>query len=73
MSNTTVHRRFCENDGWELWKDKADHWYYRKLKEDGTFKYTKISRGRKDYGKKMWNTILKKQLEVDQEYFNNME
>lgn len=71
MSNTKDHKRFCENDGWELWKEKADHWYFRKLKEDGrTFKHTKVSRGKKDYGKKMWSTILKNQLEVDRAYFN---
>lgn len=70
MSNTTDHKRFCENDGWELWKDQGDHWFYRKLKADGTFKHTKVSRGKKEYGKKMWGNILKRQLEVNPDYFN---
>jgi predicted RNA binding protein YcfA (HicA-like mRNA interferase family) len=70
MSNTVDHRRFCDNDDWELWKEKGDHWFYRKLQSNGTYKYTKVSRGKKEYGKKMWNQILKSQLEVSIDYFN---
>jgi hypothetical protein len=27
-------KRFCERDGWELYKD-TDHYYYRKILPDG--------------------------------------
>ena len=70
MSNTSDHRRFCENDGWELYK-KTDQYYYRKKRKDGTYKHTKVSMGNKQYSKGLWRKILKKQLECDQEYFNS--
>ena len=63
-------KRFCDRDGWELYKD-TDHYYYRKLCEDGTLKRTKVSKGSGEIHTKMWKEILKKQLQVTQEYFNN--
>lgn len=71
MSNTTEHKRFCEREGWKLYK-QTDHYFYRKKREDGSYQYTKISMGRKEYGKKMWREILKNQLECDQTYFNSI-
>lgn len=53
-------KRFCERDGWELYKD-TDHYFYRKIMEDGSLKRTKISKGK---------DILKKQLQVEEIYFN---
>jgi len=70
MSNTRDHKRFCENDGWELYK-KTDHYYYRKKREDGTYKHTMVSMGRKGYSRGFWRMILNKQLECSQEYFNS--
>ena len=36
-------KRFCEKDGWELFKD-TDHYYYRKIDEDGSINFAaKIS------------------------------
>ena len=37
---------------------------------DGVFKRTKISHGSKEIPKFLWKSILKKQLQVTQEYFN---
>lgn len=37
-------KRFCDNDGWELYKD-TDHYYYRKIDENGNVKRTKVSKG----------------------------
>jgi len=62
-------RRFCEHDGWELYKD-TDHYYYRKIMKDGSLKRTKISKGTGEIPKKLWQTILHKQLQVGIEYFN---
>jgi hypothetical protein len=64
-------KRFCERDSWELYKS-TDHYYYRKFMSDGVFKRTKISRGSKEIPKFLWKSILKKQLQVTQEYFNKM-
>lgn len=70
MSNTSEHKRFCERDGWELYK-KTDHYFYRKEQENGTWKFTKVSMGHKEYGKAFWRQILNKQLKCTQEYFNS--
>lgn len=62
-------KRFCENDGWEMFKE-TDHCFYRKFDDDGSIRHTKVSKGTGDIHKHLWNTILKKQLQVDKEYFN---
>ena len=69
MSNTKDHRRFCINDGWELYKS-TDHDFFRKIMLDGTIKYTKVSRGNKQYNKGICRRILKEQLGVTMEEFN---
>ncbi|HAX51426.1 type II toxin-antitoxin system HicA family toxin [Muricomes intestini] len=63
-------KRFCDRDGWKLYKD-TDHYFYRKLDDDGTLRLTKISKGSGEIHTAMWKTILKKQLQVTQEYFNS--
>ena len=63
-------KRFCENDGWELYKD-TDHYYYRKREDDGTLKLTKVSKGSGEIHTAMFQLILKKQLQVSKEYFNS--
>lgn len=62
-------KRFCENDGWELYKT-TNHWYYRKYMSDGTLKRTKVSMGTGEIKGHLWKEILKKQLQVSEEYFN---
>ncbi|NLB88280.1 MAG: type II toxin-antitoxin system HicA family toxin [Syntrophomonadaceae bacterium] len=62
-------KRFCERDGWELYK-KTDHWYYQKLMPDGVLKRTKVSFGTGEISKHRWREILTKQLQVSEEYFN---
>ena len=37
-------KRFCERDGWELYKD-TDHYFYRKIDDDGSIRMTKVSKG----------------------------
>jgi hypothetical protein len=62
-------KRFCERDGWELYK-ATDHWYYRKFMPDGTLKRAKVSMGTGEIKGHLWKEILKKQLQVSEEYFN---
>jgi len=62
-------KRFCERDGWELYKT-TDHYYYRKKTEDGELKRTKVSMGSHEIPRKLWKEILKRQLRVSLEYFN---
>ncbi len=64
-------KRFCERDGWELYKD-TDHYFYRKTDDDGTIRMTKVSKGSGEIKGSMWKEILKRQLQVTQEYFNHM-
>ena len=63
-------KRFCDRDGWELYKD-TDHYFYRKMDDDGNIKLTKVSKGSGEIRPHMWREILKKQLQVTQEYFNS--
>lgn len=62
-------KRFCERDGWELYK-QTDHYYYRKRDEYGNVRQTRVSKSSGEIHGAMWQTILKKQLQVTQEYFN---
>lgn len=51
-------KRFCEKDGWELYKD-TDHYFYRKRMDDGQVKMTKVSKGSGEIHTRMWQQILK--------------
>jgi hypothetical protein len=62
-------KRFCDNDGWTLYKD-TDHYYYKKIIEDGDVKRVKVSKGSGKIHTKLWKEILKNQLQVTKEYFN---
>ncbi len=64
-------KRFCEHDGWEMYKE-TDHYFYRKTDDDGNIRRTKISKGTGEIYGNLWREILKKQLGVNQEYFNKM-
>ena len=63
-------KRFCERDGWVLYKD-TDHYYYRKTDGDGSIRQTKVSRGSGEVSKNLWKEILSHQLHVTKEYFNS--
>ncbi|KKK33945.1 hypothetical protein WN59_10100 [Salinicoccus sediminis] len=62
--------RFCRRDGWEEYKTKTHHWYFRKQMDNGEVKRTKVSRGTGEVKGHLWKEILKKQLKVTEEYFN---
>ncbi len=64
-------KRFCERDGWALYKD-TDHYFYRKIMDDGSLKRTKVSKGTGEIPLRLWKDILKKQLQVDEAYFNKV-
>jgi len=64
-------KRFCENDGWVLYKEKSYHWYYRKLMDDGTIKQTRVSRITGEIRYHLWWEIRNKQLHVTQDEFND--
>ncbi len=63
-------RRFCVNDGWELYK-ATDHDYFRKYDANGNIRQTRVSRNPGEIYGTLWNEILKKQLQVPIEYFNS--
>ncbi len=62
-------KRFLDRDGWECYK-QTDHFYYRKVDPDGSVRMTEVSMGNGEIHPHMWQQILKKQLQVTQEYFN---
>ena len=63
-------KRYCEGDGWELYKN-TDHYYYREIGPDGKLYRTKVSRGSGEIPAGLWKRILKQQLEITQEEFNS--
>ncbi|ADL70044.1 type II toxin-antitoxin system HicA family toxin [Thermoanaerobacterium thermosaccharolyticum] len=63
-------KRFLERDGWELYK-QTDHYFYIKRDNDGSIRRTKVSMGSGEIKKHLWQEILKKQLQVTEEYFNS--
>jgi len=63
-------KKFCENDGRELYKD-TDHYFFRKVDDAGYVRRTKVSKGSGEIHSNMWKSILKKQLLVTKEYFNS--
>jgi hypothetical protein len=62
-------KRFCESDGWELYKN-SDHYFFRKIDLEGNIKRTKVSKHPGEIKKHLWQEILKKQLQVTMKYFN---
>ena len=50
-------KRFCDRDGWELYKD-TDHYFYRKIDDDGNIRMTKVSKGSGEIHTRMWKEIL---------------
>ena len=70
MPNWKDLKRFCENDGWELYKT-TDHYFYRKIDDSGNIKRTKVSMGSGEIEKNLFKAILRKQLGVTKEYFNS--
>jgi predicted RNA binding protein YcfA (HicA-like mRNA interferase family) len=62
-------KRFCEKDGWELYK-KTGHYFYRKVDENGNIRRTRVSMGSGEIHNHLWREILYRQLQVTQEYFN---
>ena len=51
-------------------KKRQDHWRYRKTGDDGSIRITKVSMAPGEIHGHLWDEILKKQLQVDKEYFN---
>jgi hypothetical protein len=64
-------KRFCDRDGWELYKN-TDHYFYRKTMDDGTLKRTKVSKGSGQIQSKLWRLILQHQIQVEESYFNKL-
>lgn len=62
-------RRFLENDGWVLVRHGRDD-IYEKVLDDGRILRTRVSKGTGEIGKGLFARILKQQLEVDKDFFN---
>lgn len=62
--------RFCRRDGWEEFKKKGHHIYFRKKNNDGTVKRTKVSRGTGEVKGHLWKEILKKAITSDRRGIN---
>ncbi len=62
---------YCQRMGWEQYKEKGDHYYFRKIFPDGTILRTKVSRAlSKEIDPRLFEEILKHQLGISREEFN---
>ena len=50
---------------------QTDHYFYRKIDEQGNLRRTKVSMGAGEIHGHLWKEILRKQLQVTQAYFND--
>ena len=64
-------KRYCERDHWELYKE-TDHYFFRKVLDDGTVLRIKVSKGSGEIHDHLWREILRKQLQTTQEHFNEV-
>ena len=64
-------KRYCERDHWELYKE-TDHYFFRKVLDDGTVLRTKVSKGSGEIHGHLRQEILRKQLQTTQEHFNEV-
>lgn len=63
-------KRYVERNGWTV-ERTMDHWYYRKITDDGRILTTRISFSLgKEIPSYLWKKILSNQLCVSQEEFN---
>jgi predicted RNA binding protein YcfA (HicA-like mRNA interferase family) len=62
-------RRFLENDGYVLVRHGRDD-IYEKTMSNGEIKRVRVSKGTGEIGKGLFARILKQQLDVNKEYFN---
>lgn len=64
-------KRYCDKNGWIMIRD-TDHWYYEKVLVDGTVLRTKVSHSvSKEIPPRLWDRILKKQLQITEQEFRN--
>ena len=70
MTSWTELKRFCERDGWELYR-VTDHYYFRKIDEKGNIRHIKASRRIGEIKGFLWKEILRKQLRVTEDYYNS--
>ena len=62
-------KRFCDQDGWELYID-TDLYCFRKESDDGSIRYTKVAKSTDEIKERQWAQILQNQLKVSKEYFD---
>ena len=53
MPNWKELKRYCERDGWELYRE-TDHYFFRKVMPDGSLYRTKVSKGSGEIGKDLF-------------------
>jgi hypothetical protein len=62
-------KRYCDNNGWVMVRN-TDHWYYEIVLADGSVLKTRVSDAtHKEIPKRIWEKILKKQLQISEEDF----
>ena len=62
---------YCRKTGWEEYRCHADHYYFRKVRNDGSVLLTKVSHAlSKEIPGHLFQEILRHQLKTTKEEFN---
>ena len=62
-------KKYCDKNGWILMRN-TDHWYYEKVRIDGTVLRIKVSHAtHKEIPGQLWQLILTKQLQITNSEF----
>jgi hypothetical protein len=62
-------KRYCDKNGWVMIRN-TDHWYYENVLNNGIVLRTKISHSvSKEIPKNLWDSILRKQLQINESDF----
>lgn len=69
MPSWRTFKRYLDRNGWELYSI-TDHYKYRKRRADGMYDYTKCSMGSGEIKRYTWQRILRNELHITQEEFN---
>ncbi|QJD86264.1 hypothetical protein HH215_25920 [Cohnella herbarum] len=64
-------KSYCDKNGWVL-IGNTDHWYYEKVLQNGDILKTKVSLAvHKEIPRNIWKNILKHQLKITENEFND--
>ena len=72
MPSWKDQERWLRKNGYTLHRDNGRDKIYMKTEEDGTIRRTAVSKGTGEIGKGLFEKIVKKQLGISREEYDNL-